>query len=184
MFLLLFSTAAATQTGCRRSHEAAGAERLFRYLAAGDYGQATLMFHLPEPYSEEEISRDREVIAKSLAILEEEFGRLEAFRPAGTPTLFFQIGVGGGEGAYWARFPVKKMVVYEARFSRVKVGYLKLRLCDIGERWVLQSVEYGIPMTTPGARQKVNRIFGRLLSVVNPSAPGPKALPDSGGDRT
>jgi hypothetical protein len=136
-------------------------------MANGDRDSVVHAFHLPDYYLEERRAFERAGLAQAMEIIEAEIGQLEWFRPNRTPHLFLHVGLAGGEGTYWAQFPRTHTLIYDARFSRLERGYVKFVFCHVGDEWVLRSIEYGIPVRDPNARQRIERIMRDLTELAN-----------------
>lgn len=155
--------------GCSPSTESrapddasAVARRYFDCAGRGDAACAAALFHYPPEETPTERAADVAAVTESLSILEKHFGTAGPATPANDPVLYVEVAAGSADLGYWQKHPESLRLTYRTRFSRFGDGFVALDLTNLGSRWEIRQVHFGLPASDPRATARVTKVFNEL----------------------
>ena len=139
------------------------------------------LFHYPPSYSPRERAADESSVAEALAWLITKIGAPHSIKSRSETAEFFELGVFGGDNAYWAaRSPIIETVhLFDVTFEELGPGYLKVLVLGHPETAgrEVHAVAFGIPASKPGAKeQAIELILGLSKQMGAPTPPNFREL--------
>ena len=143
-------------------------------IQGGNFDEAARSFHYPPNFSPEELEKDRNAVKLGLMELCKIFGTFEGSRLLQRSVIFYQCAVGGGNLRYWEKYPESIQVKYEATFSKEGEGFIIFNVVRISEKFELRSVAFGIPIGSPDAKKRMEKIFVHMTDFMKRLENGPE----------
>ncbi len=137
-------------------------------LQRQDYESIVSEFHYPPDYTKDQTAEDREVLLNAVTLLMEEFGSLESYTLAAAEIPIFQVGLTGGSAEYWTSLPnngISSGVSFVTRHTRISNAIIQLTYYLVDKQLRLRSVDFAIPTSEQGARERILAITGKLASL-------------------
>lgn len=147
------------------------AAQVLQLLAAGKYSEVALAMHEPPSYDPARAAEDRRDVGDHLGFLFGEFGTMSAPQLATQPLRFYKVSLSGGDLPYWQslrNMGVDAQLTYHVSFSKLGPGVLHLTFIRGKGEWQVRSIEPGLEMQAPAARQTMLRIGRASLAKMNP----------------
>jgi len=143
-------------------------------IQSGNFDEAARFFHYPPNYSPEELEKDRNGVKLGLMEIIKLFGTVEKAEIVQRPVSFYHFTIGGGDTHYWQRNPQFIEVTYETTFSREGEGFVVFHVVRISKRFELRSAAFGIPIESPNAKERMEKIFLHMMDFMKSLKNGPE----------
>ena len=143
-------------------------------IQSGNFDEATRFFHYPPHFSPAELEKDRNAVKLGLMEIIKLFGTVEKSEIVRRPVSFYHFSIGGGDSHYWQRNPQFFQVTYETTFSREREGFVVFNVVRISEKFELRSVAFGIPVESPNAKERMEKIFVHMMDFMKSMKNGPE----------
>jgi hypothetical protein len=146
-------------------------------LKSGNFSAILDQMQHPPTYTKEELAEDRRAISVALQFLSSGFGRLESYALSAEPVESYSVSLAMGPPEYWAQIPETELgsgITFTSRHA--KVGSAIVRITEAyteSEGWI-RSLEFGIPATVPGARDRMTRLAREMVSRMESATRKPK----------
>jgi hypothetical protein len=162
LLILLFTSQSSGQEPAYRQVEVF-TDNCMKIIQSSNFDEAARSFHYPPNFSPAELEKDRNGVKLGLMELCKIFGTLEGSKLVQRPVIFYQCAVGGGTLRYWQKYPESIQVKYEATFSKEGEGFVIFNVVRIFKKFELRSVAFGIPIATPNAKERMEKIAEHMI---------------------
>jgi hypothetical protein len=161
--LCLLVVACAT-TSCTRSagtEPSALAQHVMGLLHGGNYAAVADLLYEPPSYGHAQLAQERQALTKVLAYLGGAFGPPTGWQAADVGIVFYKLSIAGADNPYWKSLPsfgIDHALVYRVPFGQVGPGILAFTFIRAKGGWEVRSIEFGLALDAPQARETMVRI--------------------------
>ena len=155
---------ASVATSCARSagtEPPALAHHLMGLLQRGDYAAVANLLYEPPSYGPAQLAQERQALTTVLAYLGGTFGSPTAGQTADLGIVFYKLSIAGADIPYWKSLPnfgIDQALAYHVQFGHVGPGILAFTFIRIKGGWEVRSIEFGLLLDAPLARETMVRI--------------------------
>lgn len=129
--------------------------------------ELALKFHNPPAYSATLVVNEIDGIKLSLMELIQIFGKIGPGEFIRDNLSFYNISAGGGDIKYWQEHPDFIQVGYKTTFMKQGEGYVLFQVVAILDKLELKAISYGIPISSPNAKERIENINNIWMSYIN-----------------
>jgi len=165
--LLVVVSAATSCIRSAGSEPPALAKHLMELLRRGDYAAVANVLYEPPSYG---LAQERQALTAVLAYLGGAFGSPTDGQAADLGTVFYKLSIAGADIPYWKSLPnfgIDHGLVYHVQFGHVGPGILAFTFIRSKGGWEVRSIEFGLLMDAPQARETMVRIGRGFLRQVS-----------------
>lgn len=142
------------------------AEEYFSLLKQEKYKEITDLFHYPTEDTPKETIKDREMLIEFHRLMKREFGTVKKHTLFTMGTYFYNtVGIYTGKASYWQRNPLFKQLIYNVDFNKEGSGRIIFHFCNINNKLEMRMVQYGLPQSNKGSKEKADRILKELEKI-------------------
>ena len=167
--MLLPVTVAAQYTPDLPDSLKAEGDSLMVWLNAGTHANVTERLHYPPTWTKKQVAEDQAGLAKGLALITTDLGRLMDYGAFSGVTVNYEVSVAGGDIPYWdsvSPFRTRDRI-YQGVFERFGRGFVVIRFAELNSRWDAQSILFWLDPAEDGSR---DRAIDLLCKVANEQA--------------
>ena len=149
-------------------------DNCMKIIQSSNFDEAARSFHYPPNFSPEELEKDRNAVKLGLMELCKIFGTAQKAEIVQRPVSFYNFTIGGSDIHYWQRKPQFIQVTYETTFSREGEGFVVFNVVQFSKKFELRSAAFGIPIESPNAKERMEKIFVHMMDFMKSMKNGPE----------
>ena len=173
---LLVAVIFGCSSACADTSSIARADQFVAALQRNTFKEAAELFHYPQSYTGDELSRERSGITGFLTALLAEIGEIDTVSRVPPPAgQFLSLGESAGDIPYWSSHPeLSKVenVVYRVNVKRDGEVYFVVSLIRPAFAWEVRSLTFELSASRPGAVERMSQIARKLAPAPQPVQKG------------